>query len=69
LFPRLGTRCSLERMTTGAVDAPRPQRQAKAKELSAEERAALFDRFWADPENEPTPEGKAALRKLFGLDS
>jgi hypothetical protein len=68
LFPRLAE-SSLEHDDDQAVNAPRPPRQAKAKELSAEERAALFDRFWADPENEPTPEGKAALRKLFGLDS
>lgn len=41
------------------VDAPR-------KAVTPEERAAL-DVFLADPENEPSEEGKAALRKAFGL--
>jgi hypothetical protein len=35
---------------------------------SAERKAAL-NRFLADPENEPTEEGKAALRNAFGLGS
>jgi hypothetical protein len=26
-----------------------------------------FDRFWADPENQPSPGGIAALRKMFRL--
>lgn len=63
VFPRLAEN-SIEADDDGAVNAPRPRRTG----LSDEERAALFERFWSDPENEPTPEGKAALRKLFGLD-
>jgi hypothetical protein len=36
--------------------------------LTKEQLAAL-DRFWADPENEPSKEGKQALAILFGRQS
>jgi phytoene dehydrogenase-like protein len=31
-------------------------------------RRAWLERFWADPENDPSEEGKAALRQAFELD-
>jgi hypothetical protein len=48
--------------TKGSRPAPRQP----AAGVTPEERADL-DRFLADPENAPTPEGKAALRRAFGL--
>jgi hypothetical protein len=35
--------------------------------VSDAERTAALDRFMADPENEPSPEGKAALAKAFDI--
>lgn len=43
------------------------KRKAKADPYTEEMRQADLDRFMADPENEPSAEGKAALDRLFGL--
>jgi hypothetical protein len=39
-----------------------------ADQTSDQEREQLLERFMADPENEPSEEGKAALRKAFTFD-
>lgn len=42
------------------ADAPKPK---KNKNYTDADRRRDIDRFWADPENEPSEEGKAALRR------
>lgn len=44
------------------------RRHRKADAYTDKQRDADLDRFMADPENEPSPEGKAALHRLFGRD-
>lgn len=47
-------------------EAPAAKPSARVTGINAEETADL-DRFMSDPENEQTPEGKAALKRAFGV--
>jgi hypothetical protein len=68
VFPRRATN-ELGRDDDGAVDAPKASRRRRqAAGPTDEQRAAALERFLADPENEPSAEGKAALRVAFDLD-
>lgn len=49
------------------AQAPAAEARRPSAGISDAERKAALERFLADPENEPSPEGIAALRKAFEL--
>lgn len=58
---------SAEADDDGAQDTVKTQKRLARKAASDEESNAALDRFMADHENEPSEDGKAALRKAFDL--
>lgn len=67
IVPQPTSQPDVDRGDDGAEVSVRNQKRlAKQAEQNATRKAAL-DRFQADPDNEPSAEGKAALRTAFGL--